>query len=124
MTERSFQVTAAAIDLGKPENPKGLSTGIGFFDHMLDQFNSHAQIGVSVLVTGSSDDVSNKNRFAEFDQLEIATAVATELGKELGLILKKASEKGEFAGEKRKRNDESAASQVTFSCPLDEALVQ
>ena len=34
-----------AINLGKSKNK--ISTGIGFFDHILDQFNSHTQIEVS-----------------------------------------------------------------------------
>ena len=39
----------AAINLGKSKNK--ISTGIGFFDHILDQFNSHTQIEVSVEVS-------------------------------------------------------------------------
>ena len=128
----SFQVTTAAIDLGKADAPKGLNTGIGFFNHMLDQLNSHAQIGVSVLVEKPAadddydDDVnlSDENRFSRYNQNDIVTAVARSLGGKLGLILSEAYQNDASSGGKRKRNEDSAPTKVTFSCPLDEALVQ
>ena len=53
-----------AINLGKSKNK--ISTGIGFFDHILDQFNSHTQIEVSVEVSRD-----NVNIFFSLDWSQI-----------------------------------------------------
>jgi len=102
----------ACLDTAKSPHP--ISTGIGFFDHMIDQLNSHAQIGVSVTVSKDGSDVKKNdhsfevvNRHADEDQGEIMGAVGAALGKEL-----KALRYPE--GERTSR----------FCCPLDEALVE
>ena len=107
----TFKATATAEDLVKSGKP--ISTGIGFFDHMIDQLNSHAQIGVSVYVETTKMDSSDqgKNRFASFDQNEVVTAVGDALGKELGIILSNASSRKDLGSSR-------------FCCPLDEALVE
>eukprot|EP00585_Thalassiosira_rotula_P012550 CAMPEP_0196133564 /NCGR_PEP_ID=MMETSP0910-20130528/2742_1 /TAXON_ID=49265 /ORGANISM="Thalassiosira rotula, Strain GSO102" /LENGTH=437 /DNA_ID=CAMNT_0041393307 /DNA_START=37 /DNA_END=1350 /DNA_ORIENTATION=+ len=101
------------IDTAKSPHP--ISTGIGFFDHMIDQLNSHAQIGVSVTVNKEgNDDVDAKNhsfevvnRYAEEDQAKIMGSVGAALGKELSKL-------------KYPAGDRSSR----FCCPLDEALVE
>mmetsp|Transcript_8768 Transcript_8768/g.15964 ORF Transcript_8768/g.15964 Transcript_8768/m.15964 type:complete len:437 (-) Transcript_8768:86-1396(-) len=102
----------ACIDTAKSPHP--ISTGIGFFDHMIDQLNSHAQIGVSVTVNkqGEDNNPSNHsfevvNRYADEDQAKLMGTVGTALGKELNKL--KYPE-----GERTSR----------FCCPLDEALVE
>lgn len=104
----------ACIDTAKSPHP--ISTGIGFFDHMIDQLNSHAQIGVSVTVNKRGEaDVDAKdhsfevvNRYAEENQAEIMGAVGAALGKEL--------KKLNYPTEGRRTS--------RFCCPLDEALVE
>ena len=124
----------AAINLGKSKNK--ISTGIGFFDHMLDQFNSHAQIGVSVEVSrdnvnvdvpgeiisrgvnGSNEDVHlSKNRYAEPVEMQnlLMEQVGEALGCEIKIIL--LSLKNKDGGKMIRRNSR-------FCCPLDEALVE
>ncbi|CAB9516252.1 Imidazoleglycerol-phosphate dehydratase [Seminavis robusta] len=50
----SFTTTkVACVDLKKVPEP--IHTGIGFLDHMMDQLNSHAQIGVGLTVHHHSD---------------------------------------------------------------------
>jgi len=54
---RKFAVTDVyCLDASKSVHP--ISTGIGYLDHMIDQLNSHAQVGVSVtvIVVGNDDD--------------------------------------------------------------------
>jgi imidazoleglycerol phosphate dehydratase HisB len=89
-------VDVECIDASKSSHP--ISTGIGFLDHMIDQLNSHAQIGVAITVikadgTGlmaaahngnKSDDI---NRFAHQDQRELVTLVGAALGAELKKIV-------------------------------------
>jgi len=83
---------------------------------MIDQLNSHAQIGVSVTVTKQGDaaiETKNHsfevvNRHAEDDQADIMGGVGAALGAELINIT------GRIA-------DGSAS---RFCCPLDEALVE
>ena len=119
----------ACIDTAKSPHP--ISTGIGFFDHMIDQLNSHAQIGVSVTVSVSkeggdggggehhNEPNSNNNgdkhslfevvnRYAEEDQSEIMGGVGAALGSELKKL------NYPTGGERTSR----------FCCPLDEALVE
>jgi len=53
-----------------------ISTGIGYLDHMIDQLNSHAQVGVSVtvIVVGNDDDDDDTGisvSYFETDQYDI-----------------------------------------------------
>ena len=84
-----------------------IHTGIGYFDHMLDQLNSHAQVGVGLEVTfGDEGDMNDKNRLSDANQADLCTAV----GEELGRALKEQLSYGEV--------------ESRFCCPLDEALVE
>jgi len=83
---------------------------------MLDQLNSHAQVGISVTVqkndaSGTMNDLSNHNRYAETIELqeEIVKLVGQAVGFELHSLLSKNS---------------TGAKSSRFCCPLDEALVE
>jgi imidazoleglycerol-phosphate dehydratase len=96
-------------DLQKPQGP--ILTGVGFLDHMLDQFNSHAQIGVSLTVadfSGENSDMQERNRHATHDQAKLRRLVGMKLGTELQRLLLASSTTGKAS---------------RFCCPLDEALV-
>lgn len=106
------------LDVCKSSHP--ISTGIGFFDHMIDQLNSHAQIGVSVTVSKQAGDepVANGdggsssnliNRYAADDQREIVSVVGAAIGEELRKIVNPGT---------------SSSKSSRFCCPLDEALVE
>lgn len=105
-----------AINLSKPSHK--INTGIGFFDHMLDQLNSHAQVGVSVQVITSSDaDSSNienvlelRNRHA--NPAELQEELMSQVGLALGAEIRKLIPAN------------SSDSKSRFCCPLDEALVE
>mmetsp|Transcript_22718 Transcript_22718/g.41303 ORF Transcript_22718/g.41303 Transcript_22718/m.41303 type:complete len:428 (-) Transcript_22718:29-1312(-) len=90
----------------------GISTGIGYLDHMLDQFNSHAQVGVAISITANGNDAScdadNHNRHAYFSQQDLQATVGTALGTQLKPLL---------------ANVPNGA-KSRFCCPLDEALVE
>lgn len=107
MTETPLTISnVQAINLGKSSYP--INTGIGFFDHMLDQLNSHAQVGISVTVNELSE---NRNRHAdEKIQEQLMSQVGSALGLELAKILPVQG------------NGSSSSSR--FVCPLDEALVE
>lgn len=115
----NFTVTnVACLDGAKCPHP--ISTGIGFFDHMIDQLNSHAQIGVSVTVNAKTD-IHNvratdeyANRYAFEDQLEIMQLVGTTIGRELTSLNYPAAATVEGCKLLTSR----------FCCPLDEALVE
>mmetsp|Transcript_11798 Transcript_11798/g.14708 ORF Transcript_11798/g.14708 Transcript_11798/m.14708 type:complete len:448 (+) Transcript_11798:94-1437(+) len=92
------------------------NTGIGFFNHMLDQITSHAQVGISITVTKTEndDDLSDMNRYRDYpDQSDILSLVGSRLGKELSTLLPPTTVNG---------NDKTTNSR--FCCPLDEALVE
>jgi imidazoleglycerol-phosphate dehydratase len=100
-------------DLVKPDGP--ILTGIGFLDHMVDQFNSHAQIGTIMTIADFADDdnaaasdVKDRNRHANHQQDKLMSLVGSKLGTEFKRLL-----------------DESPHTGTTsrFCCPLDEALV-
>lgn len=104
-----FQVNnVECLDLAR--SSQGISTGIGFLDHMLDQFNSHAQVGVAISVSSNGDacDVNGHNRYASYSQEELQASVGAALGDELKVLL----EKVPYGATSR------------FCCPLDEALVE
>jgi imidazoleglycerol-phosphate dehydratase len=129
-TTSLFTTTGVAcVDLTK--NPKPIHTGIGFLDHMMDQINSHAQIGVGLTVhhhsdfsslsndsklSGSDDkdhpSSSNHNRLSQANQASLLRHVGWTLGSQLALLNKFLS----------LEDDTTATSR--FCCPLDEALVE
>jgi imidazoleglycerol phosphate dehydratase HisB len=101
-----------------------ISTGLGFLDHMVDQLNSHAQIGVSILVSllqkeegeenpdGAAKDT--KNRFADTDQSALMELVGSAIGEQLYPLLHT----------ERRKSPISTTTRSRFCCPLDEALVE
>lgn len=114
--------------LNVAKNPHPISTGIGYLDHMIDQLNSHAQVGVSVTVSvldsidsindngfNSSSNEQHKhtydhiNRYANENQSALVTLVGAKLGKELQTLLQSTATGG---------------STSRFRCPLDEGLVE
>ena len=89
---------------------------VGYLDHMIDQLNSHAQIGVSAVVSLASENPrqcsseDQRNRFAGADQQSLVRAVGRALGGELRKLLPSSA------------SVQSKSSR--FCCPLDEALVE
>jgi imidazoleglycerol phosphate dehydratase HisB len=121
----SFAVkNIACVNEAKPGVP--ILTGIGYLDHMIDQWNSHAQVGVGLEVFDivetspgkkklasenlSIDEHADRNQFASGNQVELCTAV----GHALGIELKKVLLSTKDTSPRRSR----------FCCPLDEALVE
>lgn len=97
------------VNLGRSPHP--ISTGVGFLDHMIDQLNSHAQVGVSATVRRSDDEnVDEANRHAgdAASQLELVSAVGRALGAKLRDVLDRANPRRPSR----------------FRCPLDESLVE
>lgn len=99
----------------KPPRDKIL-TGIGFLDHMIDQLNSHAQIGVSISVGDTEayagDECRNRNRSSVdgVDQGELMFFVGGKIGAELRRLVTQSAR--------------PVGSSSSFACPLDEALVE
>jgi len=121
----SFAVkNIACVNEAKPGVP--ILTGIGYLDHMIDQWNSHAQVGVGLEVFDnvetapgkkklatenlSADEHAGRNQFASANQVELCTAVGHALGIELNKVILSTKDK--------------SPSHSRFCCPLDEALVE
>lgn len=123
MTSMFSTSQVACVDLTKTKEP--IHTGIGFLDHMMDQINSHAQIGVGLTVHNHSDlnSLGNKgddddnnqhdrNRLASSDQNSLLRHVGWTLGSQLALL------------NKFLNLEDEATATSRFCCPLDEALVE
>ncbi|GAX16368.1 imidazoleglycerol-phosphate dehydratase [Fistulifera solaris] len=102
-------------DLQKPAGP--LQTGIGFLDHMLDQINSHAQMGISLVLEG---DFHNKNRHASHDPVKFLSLV----GKTVGTALLPYVTNHKQQQQQQQQQQPVVVVITSFSCPLDEALVE
>lgn len=95
--ERNTKETQISVDLNLDGGEVEISTGIGFFDHMLTAFSVHGGFGLKVRVTGD---------------LEVDTHHTIEdTGIALGMAFKKAL--GDMSGIVR---------YGSFSVPMDEAL--
>jgi imidazoleglycerol-phosphate dehydratase len=137
----------SAVDLEPAEGP--ILTGVGFLDHMLDQFNSHAQIGLSVVISdfaaamvnqqqhdtdnknddhhhdvvdGDAVDMhQNRNRHAHHDQAKLLSLVGAKVGAEFHRLLVNRGRCGHF--DSKKNASIGGTSSSRFVCPLDESLV-
>lgn len=104
MTDSEFAVlNVECIDLAR--STYSISSGVGFLDHMMDQFNSHAQVGVAITVNPGGAD---SNRHAGMDQSILLPLCGENLGESLKNLLKHVP----------------VGASSRFSCPLDEALVE
>jgi imidazoleglycerol-phosphate dehydratase len=90
-----------------------IHTGIGYLDHMLDQLNSHAQVGVGLEVLLDTPVTDDHNRLASQSQSDLLTAIGASLGKALKAVV--------WGGEESCDDQEKVS---RFCCPLDEALVE
>lgn len=121
--ESAFDVkNIAVVNEAKAGVP--IRTGIGYLDHMIDQWNSHAQVGVGLEVWGTHDKqtteklsadelakaLADRNRLASGNQVELCTAVGHALGLELKKVIFSAKD--------------TSPSHSRFCCPLDEGLVE
>lgn len=104
----SFDVSnVECVNLAKPPLP--ISTGVGYLDHMIDQFNSHAQVGVAISVfCPEAEAATDHNRHASLSQADLQSQVGAALGDQLRTVLR----------------DVPEGATSRFCCPLDEALVQ
>jgi len=82
--ERRTRETAITIrvDLDAPNDPE-ISTGIGFFDHMLEQLGKHGGFGLSIECTG--DLQVDEHHTVEDVALALGEALRKALGSKLGI---------------------------------------
>ena len=118
-TTRLARLENPTADVPSPHNPTNIDTGIGFLNHMLDQFPSHGRVSVECLVGDapqaqdapppSPHDTAYVNRHGSYSGSTSSTSslllsVGASLGKSLRDLLPPGAHEG------------------SFLCPLDEAL--
>jgi imidazoleglycerol phosphate dehydratase HisB len=146
MTKKFAVTDVSCLDASKSAHP--ISTGIGYLDHMIDQLNSHAQVGVSVtvIVVGDDDDDDDggggggapadtparhgrggggngRRRRPSHERVnryagEDQSEILSLVGMALGRGL------GALLLPSRRPGSAAAAASSRFRCPLDEALVE
>merc|ERR1719362_1737258 len=104
-----------------------ISTGIGFFDHMLDQLRSHAQLNITVFVDlfdnindthcfdANNLEYKNRHAFPKYRQNELMIIVGSSLGRNIQKLLLQNIDI---------INECSLTHSSRFCCPLDESLVE
>lgn len=106
------------VNEGKAGVP--IRSGVGYLDHMLDQLNSHAQVGVGMSVLFQDEPVTeDPNRLAAI--MEKQSDLFAAVGLSFGAALKT------NCLDQRPPNGDSTTtspSHYRFCCPLDEALVE
>jgi imidazoleglycerol-phosphate dehydratase len=107
------------VNEGKAGVP--IRSGVGYLDHMLDQLNSHAQVGVGLSVLFQDEPVTeDPNRLAAI--MEKQSDLFAAVGAHFGAALKA------NCLDTRPRNSGDSTmtppTQYRFCCPLDEALVE
>ena len=105
-------VVASVVNLGA----RGvIATGLPFLDHMIDQLTSHAQLGVSVIVTEGATAREPCVDASGSDDERVASAAGEALGSALRAFL--------APGIARTRDGTVApdAASAVFAAPLDEA---
>lgn len=73
---------AVAVDLDRPE-PRRVTTGIGFYDHMLDQVAAHA--GISLVLACEGDLEIDPHHTVEDSALALGAALRQALGDRRGI---------------------------------------
>jgi imidazoleglycerol-phosphate dehydratase len=117
-----LRVSLVAVEDERKPSKGPIRTGVGFLDHMVDQFNSHAQIGITLQIAAT--DISDKeadypsheayiNRLAHLEQGDLQTLVGETLGTEFRRLLEKSYP----------ANGSTDSHTSRFGCPLDEGLV-
>jgi imidazoleglycerol-phosphate dehydratase / histidinol-phosphatase len=109
--ERSTRETRirVRVDLDKPGDAV-VATGLGFFDHMLEQIGKHA--GISLALTCAGDTHIDEHHTVEDSALALGQALRQALGDKRGI--------GRYGAAVESDNDAS----YTITLPMDETLAR
>ncbi|NND70250.1 MAG: bifunctional histidinol-phosphatase/imidazoleglycerol-phosphate dehydratase HisB [Rhodothermales bacterium] len=84
LIERSTNETRVSVEINLDENdPREISTGIGFFDHMLDQIATHA--GFSMIISVDGDLEIDDHHTMEDTGIVLGQAIRQALGEKKGI---------------------------------------
>lgn len=81
--ERSTKETKIVVDLDLEGGPVDVSTGVPFFDHMLDQVGKHARFGVTIGAEGDLD--VDAHHTVEDTGIALGQALSEALGDKRGI---------------------------------------
>lgn len=81
--ERDSSETSIRIEVDLDGGPTRISTGIPFFDHMLDQVGRHARIGLTVSAEGDLE--IDAHHTVEDTGIALGEAIARALGDKTGI---------------------------------------